>query len=88
MSLLLDQRGQLMPSGPSSSTSVANTGFSEMDLAAARVLVRRLVQSGLRKGPSDYLLLLDSELDRWYAEEAVRYLHEQGQKRKAPLVLR
>lgn len=44
----------------------------------ATVMVRRLVRAGLRKGPSDLLLLPDYLLDRWYNEDAIAYLHEMG----------
>lgn len=57
-------------------------GFREADLAVARIMVRRLVRSGLRKGPSDYLLLSDSALDQWFNEEAKAYLHEMGKQRQ------
>lgn len=53
-------------------------GFKESDLAVARIMVRRLVRAGYRKGPTDYLILTDSSLDQWFNEEAVRWLHEQG----------
>lgn len=66
----------------SSSTNAGSAGFSRLDVAAARVLVKRLVRSGLRKGPSDMLLLSDSALDEWYDDDAVAYLHEAAQKRK------
>lgn len=45
--------------------------------------MKRLVRSGLRKGPSDMLILSDTALNQWYDEEAVAYLHEQAQARKA-----
>lgn len=44
--------------------------------------MKRLVRSGLRKGPSEMLLLSDHALDQWYDEEAIAYLHEQGKKRQ------
>lgn len=44
-------------------------------------MVKRLVQSGYRKGPSDFLLLPDSEVEKWYDEEALRYLEENLKKR-------
>lgn len=65
------------------STSVANSGFSRLDVAVARVLIKRLIRSGLRKGPSDMLLLSDSALESWYDDDAVSYLHETAAKRKA-----
>lgn len=46
-------------------------------------MVKRLVRSGLRKGPSDMLLLTDSALEQWYSEEAEAYLLEQAQERQA-----
>lgn len=65
----------------SSSTSAGSAGFARLDIAAARVLVKRLVKSGLRKGPSEMLILTDTALEQWYSEEAVAYLHEQAEKR-------
>lgn len=76
MSLLLDSVGQPISSARSFSTSAGSGGFKRLDIAAARVLVKRLVRSGLRKGPSDMLLIMDSALEQWYDEEAVAYLHE------------
>lgn len=64
----------------SSSTNAGSAGFQRLDIAAARVLIKRLVRSGLRKGPSEFLLLSDSALDSWYDEEAIAYLHEQAKK--------
>lgn len=53
------------------------------------MLVKRLVRSGLRKGPTEMLILTDTALEEWYSEEAVRYLHEQASKRRvAPLEIR
>ena len=69
-------------SAHSSSTVAGSAGFHRTDIAAARVLVKRLVRSGLRKGPSDYLILSDTALEQWWDEEAVAYLHEQAQERK------
>lgn len=66
----------------SSSTNAGSAGFTRLDIAAARVLVKRLVRSGLRKGPSDYLLLTDTALNSWYDDDAVAYLHEVAQKKK------
>ena len=61
----------------SSSTVAGSAGFTRLDIATARVLVKRLVRSGLRKGPSEYLLLSDSVIEAWYDAEAITYLHEQ-----------
>lgn len=77
---------QSKPSGRLYSTDAGSAGFTRLEIASARVLVKRLVRSGLRKGPSDYLLLSDTALDQWYDGEAVAYLHEQYSKRRgAPL---
>lgn len=69
-------------SAHSSSTVAGSAGFTRLDIAAARVLVKRLVRSGLRKGPSNYLILSDHVIETWYDEEAVAYLHEQYSKRR------
>lgn len=52
---------------------------------SAKVLVKRLVQSGYRKGPSDLLVLPDHALEQWYTDEAVRYLQERKQERSKPV---
>lgn len=70
-------------SAHSSSTNAGSGAFHRWDIAAAKVLVKRLVRSGLRKGPSDMLLLTDSALNEWYNEEAVAFLHEQYARRQA-----
>lgn len=70
-------------SAHSSSTNAGSAGFHRWDIAAAKVLVKRLVQCGLRKGPCDLLLLSDSALNEWYNEEAVAYLHERAAEKKA-----
>lgn len=82
MSLILDSAGVPISSGRSYSTDAGIAGFSRLDIAVARILVKRLVRSGHRKGPSDYLILMDSELERWWDEEAVAYLHEKAQAAK------
>ena len=41
-----------------------------------------MVKKGARKGPTNFLLLLDSEIERWYDEEAVRYLVENLKERQ------
>lgn len=68
---------------PLSSTVAGSAGFTRLEIASARVLVKRLVRSGHRKGPSDYLLLSDSVLEKWWDEDAIAYLHEQYAARKA-----
>lgn len=82
MSLLLDSAGVPISSGRSFSTDAGIAGFHRLDIAAARVLVKRLVRSGLRKGPSDMLLISDSALEQWYDEDAVAYLHEKATEAK------
>lgn len=54
-----------------------------MDIMAARVIVRKLVQKGLRKGPSQLLVLEDSAYDNWLTEEAVMFLREQKARQQA-----
>jgi tRNA(Met) C34 N-acetyltransferase TmcA len=56
--------------------------FSEMDQAVARVVVRLMVKAGMRKGPSDLLIMEDWVLDRWYQQDAIEYLKEQQAKRR------
>lgn len=66
-----------------SSTSAGSAGFTRLEIASARVLIKRLVRSGLRKGPSEMLLMLDSALEQWYDEEAIVFLHERAAEAKA-----
>lgn len=58
-----------------------------MDIMSAKVYVKRLVQSGYRKGPSDLLVLSDHALEQWYSEEAVRYLEERRAARSPTVVI-
>jgi len=58
-----------------------------MDVMSAKVFVKRLVQSGMRKGPSELLVLSDHALEQWYSEEAVRYLLERKAAREVPIVI-
>lgn len=89
MSQLLTEPRVAGASEPSFSTDAGSAGFSRLNIAAARVLVKRLVRSGLRKGPTNYLLLSDHVLEQWYSDEAVRYLHEQATNRRpAPLEIK
>ena len=84
MSQMLDRLpARETPSMRTFSTSAGSAGFSRLDIAAARVFVKRLIQSGQRKGPPDFLILSDSVIEKWYDDEAVRYLHEKAQERKA-----
>jgi len=53
------------------------------DVLIARMLVREYVAKGLRKGPSDLLLLDNAAMDKWLSEEAVVYLKEQKARRQA-----
>lgn len=70
----------------SSTPDVANTGFTLMDVMSAKVLVKRLVQSGMRKGPSDLLVLPSHILEEWYSQEAVRYLKEKRGERPTLII--
>lgn len=47
------------------------------------MVVKKQVRAGFRKGPSDYLVLPDSEIEHWLDEEAVRYLEENLKGRQA-----
>ena len=69
-------------SSPSISTTPSESGFSRLDVAVARVMVKRLVQGQFRKGPSDMLILSDNALEEWYDAEALRYLEENLKKRQ------
>jgi hypothetical protein len=51
--------------------------FPRLDVAVARVVVRRLVKYGLRKPPGNLLILPDHVYEDWLDQEAVRYLQEQ-----------
>lgn len=62
-------------------------GWPLADIMAAKVLVKRLVQSGMRKGPTDLLVLPDHLIEEWYNAEAVRYLQEQKEKRSKPIAV-
>jgi hypothetical protein len=44
-----------------------------------------LVRRGLRKGPSDLLVLPDYILEQWYDEDALRYLRENKERQQAPV---
>lgn len=52
---------------------------------AAKVMVKLLVKSGVRKGPSDLLVLPDHLIEEWYNDDAVRYLQEQKERRSKPV---
>jgi len=60
-----------------SSTPDVKISFSKLDIAVAKVIVKRLVKNGWRKGPKDLLILSDSAEEQWYNEEALVYLQEQ-----------
>ncbi len=60
-------------------------GFSRLDIAAAKVLVRRLVENGHRKGPTDLMVLPAHVVEQWLTDEAVRYLQEQKSVRQRPI---
>jgi hypothetical protein len=49
----------------------------------ARMLVRQYVAKGLRKGPSDLLVLDESAYNKWLNEEALVYLREQKARQQA-----
>ena len=62
-------------------------GFSRQEIAAAKVVVKRLVGSQMRKGPTDLLLLPRHHVEQWFNDEAVRYLQEQKAKRSQPVAV-
>lgn len=64
-------------------TPDVSTGFSRLDLAVAKVVVRKLIKAGVRKGPSDLLVIEDLAYEQWLEEEAVVYLREQKARRQA-----
>lgn len=67
----------------SSSTPSVELGFSKQDIQVARAVVRLLVKNGVRKGPSELLVMEDYVLDRWWTEEAIEFLKEQKAARQA-----
>ncbi len=71
--------------GQSLSTSATldvTLGFDRMELAVAKIVVREQIARGLRKGPSDLLILPDHLLDEWLEAEAVHFLQEQKARRQ------
>ena len=70
-----------------SSIPDVKTSFSRLDLAAAKVVVKRLVQAGVRKGPTEFLVLSDSQVNDWLNEEAERYLREQQVRQQQPVAV-
>ncbi len=61
---------------PSTSTTRSGIGYSRLDVAVARVMVKRLVEAGFRKGPSELLVMPDIAKEYWYDQEALVYLEE------------
>lgn len=61
--------------------------FPYQDIMAAKVMVKRLVGAGMRKGPNDLLVIPNAVADQWYTDEAVRYLQEQKEKRSKPVAV-
>ena len=70
-------RSQSTSSTPRADEGVTSADFPIWDVMVAKVIVKRLVGSGERKGPSDLLILPEHQVEMWYNEEAVRYLKEQ-----------
>lgn len=73
----------LNESQSTSSTPSVQTDFPFTDLLIARMIVKKLVAKGLRKGPSELLVLSDLALEEWYTEEARQFLREQVAERRA-----
>ena len=82
-SRLIHSVQEVKTSSLSTSITPSTNGFSRLDIAVARVAVKKMIKKGVRKGPSDYLLLFDSEVEKWFDEEAIRYLEENLKKRQA-----
>lgn len=61
------------------SASDVRVGFSRWDIAVAKVMVRRLIEAGARKGPSDLLLIEGWMYDRWLEEDAVAFLRQMAE---------
>lgn len=78
--MILSASGQPLASA-STFTTLEGHGFSRLEVATARVVVKRLVQAGKRKGPSNYLLLLNHEVEALWDQYALDYLKEQAQAR-------
>jgi hypothetical protein len=70
----------------SSSIQNVSLGFSELDIAAAQVVVKRLVANQWRKGPSDLLVVEPSALIQWWREDAIAWLREQKAERQGRVV--
>lgn len=61
--------------------------FPFKDVLMARMLVRQYIALGLRKPPSDLLLLDEAGWDKWLSEEAIIYLKEQKAKQQIPVAV-
>lgn len=82
---LRQTRSQSTSSTPSAPEESLKMSFPYQDIMAAKVVVKRLVGSGMRKGPNDLLVIPNAVADQWYTDEAVRYLQEQKEKRSKPV---
>lgn len=60
-------------------------GWPLQDIMAAKVMVKRLVGAGYRKGPPDMMILPAHVVEDWFTEDAVRYLKEQKAARSKPV---
>lgn len=60
-------------------------GFSRADIATAKVVVKMQVGKGLRKAPTDALILPRHHVEEWFNEEAVKFLKEQKAARQRPV---
>lgn len=80
-------RSQSTSSTPSGQDDALKADFPYQDIRAAKVLVKRLVGAGVRKGPTDLLVIPNAVAEQWYTDEAVRYLKEQKEKRSQPVAV-
>jgi len=80
-------RSQSTSSTPSEPEESLKMSFPYQDIMAAKVMVKRLVGAGVRKGPNDLLVIPNAVAEQWYTDEAVRYLQEQKEKRSQPVAV-
>lgn len=56
--------------------------FPRLDIAVAKVIVRRLVAAQQWRGPSDLLIISDAGYEDWLEGQAVEYLRQQKRARQ------
>ena len=73
---LIPSVASMPTSSQSTSTTRSGTGYNRLDIAVARVMVKRLVEAGFRKGPSEMVVMPDTAKEAWFDQEALIYLEE------------